>query len=104
VNITGLEIRVLLDPLLGSELGTQQSHFIIRNHQPTTYGDIITRFTIDGHLDVSVFVVTLFGGRRQRQLYRFEDDVLGHTFLVRYRFCYQQNFFCHLKPRLLYTR
>ena len=70
--------------------------FLIGNHQPATLGHVIASFAIDGDLDIGLFVVTFFGRCCQRQLYRLEDDALGHPLLVGYSLRYQQNFLCHL--------
>jgi hypothetical protein len=82
--IPGLEVGVLLNRFFGCELSAQQGHFIIGNHQPTTHGNIIATIAIDSDLNIGLFVVSLFGGRRQSQLYRFKDNVLGHSLLIRY--------------------
>ncbi len=95
VNIAWLKIGILFDRFLGSELGTQQCHLIVRHYQPASLGHVVAGCAIDGDLNIGFFVVTLLGRGRQRQFNRLEDNILGHSFLIGYGFSHQQNFFTH---------
>jgi hypothetical protein len=91
VEIPNLEIRVLLGSFLRGELGAEQREFIIGHHEPATHRQVVARIAIDRDLNIGLFVVAFLGRRRQRQLHRLEDDVLGHPLLVRHGFRYIQD-------------
>ena len=95
IDVAGLEARLLFYRFLGGELGAQQRHFIIGNHQPATHSDVVARLAVDRHLNIGILVVALLGRCCQRQLDRLENDVLGHAFFIRDGLSHHQDLFSH---------
>jgi hypothetical protein len=91
----GLSDGIFLDGFLGRELRTEQRQLVVGHHQPAAHGLVVAGLAINRDLDIRVLVVALLCRHGQCRLDRLKDDVLGHTLLVRYRFRYQQDFFCH---------
>ena len=80
VHIPGLQVGVHFSGFLGGELGTEQGQFGIGHHQPAPASDIFAALTINGYLDVGLFVVAFLRCGCQSQLNRLKNNILSDTF------------------------
>ena len=76
---------------------------VVRHHQPAAEGFVISAVPVDGHANVDLALVQLFGGLRQSQFHRAQHHVALDVLLARNGINQHQQFAIHATTLLFFT-